>query len=37
MRKYNPDVKGFSVGAKWISEEDAGFNVAFGGHESRYH
>ncbi|KAK2180581.1 hypothetical protein NP493_437g04011 [Ridgeia piscesae] len=35
MRKYNPDVKGFSVGAKWISEEDAGFNVAFGGHESR--
>ncbi|KAI0237111.1 Phospholipase B1, membrane-associated [Lamellibrachia satsuma] len=34
VRKYSPDVKGFSIGANWISEDDAGFNVAFGGHQA---
>ena len=36
IRKFNPKVKGFSTGATLIAQEDAGLNVAVGGHQARY-
>ncbi|KAI0237112.1 Phospholipase B1, membrane-associated [Lamellibrachia satsuma] len=34
IRKFNPKVKGFSTGATLIAQEDAGLNVAIGGHQA---